>query len=168
MMSKEAIPSLSGLQVHPSHSFEGRPSAKVDFSYFPFVMKAYGHLQRLNSPSDLEGICENQPVSLRREVLAREDYSKPAIPPKPPGLRLHRKKTQLSSAAIQEPSSLCSRCDPSSSLPLWSCAKITRSKGKQGRALNGSTKALKKRLDSISIHPETIHGHPPQRYVADY
>lgn len=60
---------------------------------------------------------------------------------------------------------LCSWCDLLSSLLLWSCAKITRSKGKWDQALTESRKALKKRLNSTCIDPETIRGHAPRRYV---
>ncbi|KAF8553059.1 hypothetical protein OG21DRAFT_1485711 [Imleria badia] len=121
---------------------------------------SFGERQR---SSVLEEGHEVQPVSPRCHPLVKDWRAKPPIPPKSSGFHLHRKRIQPSTAAVQEPSSLCSRCDPLSSLPLWSCAKITRSKGKQGRPLGESTKALKKRLDSVRIDPETIHGHPPPR-----
>ncbi|KAN0078135.1 hypothetical protein V8E55_010192 [Tylopilus felleus] len=109
--------------------------------------------------SNLQEGCKVRPVSPGR---LKEGYAKPPIPPKPSGFLSHQKRIQRSSAAsaTSEPSSLCSRCDPLSSLPLWSCAKITRSTGKRGRPIGESTKALKKRLDSVRIDPETIHGHP--------
>ena len=128
-------------------------------------MEANKHLQEPRHSSELEEGCEIRSASPRCHAPTREDSVKPPIPPKLLGLCLDRKRNQPSSATIQEPSSLCSRCDPLSSLPLWSCAKITRSKGKRGRPLGESTKALKKRLDSIRIDPETIHGHPTPQYV---
>lgn len=165
-MSSETPPSLSGIHGQSPYFIKRRLSFKVDFFCFSFVMEANDHLQQRHRSSDLEKTRENRPLYPRWEVPTREDPPKLPLPPKPPSFRLHRKRIQLSSATIQDPLSLCSRCDRSSSLPLWSCAKITRSKGKQGRALNESTKALKKRLDSIHIDPETIDGHPPKRYVA--
>lgn len=148
----------------PEHSLQ-EPGRRVSFEagllYFSFITETDRHSQEGQRSSSLEGGYQVPRRSPRCQSLAK-DSAKPPIPPKPSG---PRKRARSSSAAVQEPPPLCSRCDPLSSLPLWSCSKITRSKVKRGRPLGESSKALKKRLDSIRIDPETIHGHPPPWYV---
>ncbi|KAI9463873.1 hypothetical protein HD554DRAFT_2123484 [Boletus coccyginus] len=142
-VSLESPLSISTVSTHSLQTFGSR------FSF-----------EESQSSSDLEEGRETQSLSSRRPPRTGADSTKPPIPPKPLGFHLHRERIQLSSATTKEPSSLCSRCDPVPSLPLWSCAKITRSMGKRRRLSGESTKALRRRLDSIHIDPETIHGHP--------
>ncbi|KIJ04817.1 hypothetical protein PAXINDRAFT_21895 [Paxillus involutus ATCC 200175] len=78
--------------------------------------------------------------------VAKRVIAKPPIPPKPLGLRLHRQIIQFTLTAVLESRNACPRPD---SLPLWSCAKITRSKEKRVGKRKESKKAIKKRLDSI-------------------
>lgn len=154
----------SSLYSTSEHSLQGRYSFEAGLHSFSLFREGQRTLQERQCSSNLQEGCKVRPVSPGR---LKEGYAKPPIPPKPSGFLSHQKRIQRSSAAsaTSEPSSLCSRCDPLSSLPLWSCAKITRSTGKRGRPIGESTKALKKRLDSVRIDPETIHGHPAPQYV---
>ncbi|KIJ19402.1 hypothetical protein PAXINDRAFT_7888 [Paxillus involutus ATCC 200175] len=82
--------------------------------------------------------------------VAKRVIAKPPIPPKPLGLRLYRQNIQPALTAVPESRNACPRRESLSSVPLWSCAKITRSKEKRATRRKESKKAIKKRLDSIA------------------
>ncbi|KAF8840296.1 hypothetical protein BDN67DRAFT_659423 [Paxillus ammoniavirescens] len=115
-------------------------------------------LRRVTQSNDLKGRFSSLIVETNGQIgstssyspqVANRDVAKPPIPPKPLGLRLHRQNIQPALTAVPESRYACPRHESLSQVPLWSCAKITRSKEKRTRKWKESKKAIKKRLDSI-------------------
>ncbi|KIJ69525.1 hypothetical protein HYDPIDRAFT_165043 [Hydnomerulius pinastri MD-312] len=134
----------------PSHNVISRPLRRVSRcenlkeTYVPLFKKTEKITPPPSSPSPKD---------------PQDATAKPAIPPKPAGLRMPRAFIQPSTTAhtqnpLQEPPRLRTQRDPLSSIPLWSCAKITRSQEKRAARRMEERKTDKKRfLDPVRKVP---------------